>query len=256
MSVQNILEMFEKGENPIFIIPVNVNATVKSSTNWLMSQNVVAYLDASDSKKEKEYIVIGAHYDHIGVRTEGDSLQIFNGADDNASGVAGVLEIAEKLKTEKKLKYNFIFVAFGAEEMGLVGSRVFCNNPPVPLEKIKLMVNLDMIGRMDSNNQILMHTIEINEQLNTELERIKKQHPQINANLSFDSYLRGSDHASFFNKKIPSISFTTGLHKDYHKTTDTPDAINYEGGKLLLAFVYDFIRIYSVPFSAAGKDGI
>jgi len=219
-----------------------VSATIRSVTQPITSQNVVAYLETDDSGREENgYIVIGAHYDHIGTITKGDSLLICNGADDNASGVIGLLEIAEKLRSEKKLKYNVLFAAFGAEELGLVGSRFFCNNPPIPLEKIKLMVNLDMIGRMDSVHHVFINTGKPDDRLNTMLDEIKDSHPNINAALATDSYLQGSDHTSFFNKHIPVLFFTTGLNSEYHTPADTMSTINYRGEKQLLDFVYDLV---------------
>ena len=218
-----------------------VSVTVKSSAHRVMSQNVVACLEASDSKDENEYIVIGAHYDHIGTITVGDDVLINTGADDNASGVAGLLEIAEKLCAGNKLKYSIIFAAFGAEEMGLVGSRFFCNNPPVPLEKIKFMINLDMIGRMDSDNHVYMNTVKSNDRFNPLPDEIKDSHPNINAVVSFEDYMQGSDHSSFFTKNIPVISFTTGMHNDYHTPDDTVDSIRFGGEKRLLDFVYDLL---------------
>ena len=240
-TVQDVLEKLYKGENNSISIPVVVNASVKSATQWIMSQNVVGYLETADSENENGYIVIGAHYDHVGTKKIDDSVEIFNGADDNASGVAGILEIAEKLQAGEKLKYNVIFAAFGAEEMGLLGSREFCNNPPVPLEKIMLMVNLDMIGRMDSSNHVFINTVDATDRFNPVSDVVKVLHPDLNIAFALDSYLQGSDHTSFFNKKIPAIFFTTGTHKDYHKSTDTPDSINYRGTKQLLDFVYDFV---------------
>ena len=241
-NVSEVLEKVKTGEKQNIHIPVIVNATVKSTTQWVSSQNVVAYLEASDSNNENEYIVIGAHYDHIGTKTVGDSILVCTGADDNASGVAGILEIAEKLCSEKKLKYNILFAAFGAEELGLIGSGFFCNNPPVPLERIKLMINLDMIGRMDSSNHAYISTIEPNDRLNAVADRIKDSHPDINAVISLDNHLRNTDHSSFYKKHVPAMSFTTGLHSAYHTPADTIGSINYRGEKLLLNYVYDFIK--------------
>lgn len=240
-SVSEVSSKAMAGENQSMDIPVVVNATIKSVTPSTRSQNVVAYLEAKNSKNKDEYIVIGAHYDHLGTKTVKDDLQIFNGADDNASGVAGMLEIAEKLCSEKKLKYNILFAAFGSEELGLIGSKYFCNNPPVPLENIKLMVNMDMIGRMDSKNDVYVNTVENNDQLNAVLDKIKKSHPGINESVPLDHRLQGSDHFSFYSEHIPAISFTTGLHKDYHTPADTLDAINCRGEKRLVDFVYDFV---------------
>ena len=240
-SVREVSEKTKTGEIKSIDIPVVVNATIKSATQAISSQNVVAYLEASDSGQENGYIVIGAHYDHIGTRRVNDStLLINNGADDNASGTAGVLEIAEKLCSVKGLKYNILFAAFGAEELGLIGSRFFCNNPPVPLEKVKLMINMDMIGRMDSINRAFINTVESNENLNAVINKVKDSHPDVNAVISLEK-LANTDHFPFFDKKIPVIGFTTGLHNDYHKPTDTIGSINYTGEKLLLDFIYDIV---------------
>ena len=220
------------------VIYYNSNSEEKKTTS---SQNVIAYMEASNSKRENDYILIGAHYDHIGTDAINNTILINNGADDNASGVAGMLEIAEKLLSLDNFKYNVIFVAFGAEELGLVGSYYFCNNPPVPLEKIKFMYNLDMIGRMDSNNGVYMNTIEPNDNLSVIVDAIKGSHTEINTSFLYDYYLRGSDHTPFFKNNIPVISFTTGIHSDYHKPSDVIDSINFGGQKLLLDFVYDMV---------------
>ena len=240
-TVQDVLSNLKAGEKQRITIPVTVSATIKTAIERTISQNVVAFLETPDSGSEDMYIVIGAHHDHVGTRVAGDSLQIFYGADDNASGVAGVLELAEKLKTEKKLKYKFIFAAFGAEEMGLVGSRYFCNNPPVPLDKIKLMVNLDMIGRMDANNRVLINTITSTNRFDAVMDAVKNSHPDIKVSFAMENYLQGSDHSSFFSKNIPVLSFTTGLHSEYHTPSDTIGAINFKGQKMLLDYVYDII---------------
>ena len=240
-TVHEVLSNAKQGENQSINIPITVTATIKSATQATMSQNVVACLKTNNPEYENSYIVIGAHYDHIGTQMEGDRMLINNGADDNASGTAGMLEIAEKLRSNKKLKYNFIFTAFGAEEEGLIGSQFFSNNPPVPLEKIKLMVNMDMIGRMDSVNHVYINTIEPNDKLNAVVNAIKDSHPDINAVISSESLYRSTDHYSFYNKHVPVISFITGLHKDYHTPRDTIGAINFKGEKRLLDFVYDIV---------------
>ena len=239
-TVSEVSSKAKTGENQSLSIPVIVHATIKSTKQQVASQNVIGYLDAGNSGQKNGYIVIGAHYDHVGTRMVHDSLQIFRGADDNASGVAGVLEIAEKLRTAKKLKYNVIFAAFGAEEMGLIGSQYFCNNPPVPLEKIKLMINMDMMGRMDSANHAYFNTVIPNAEIDGILNKIKKSHPGINPVMKLDS-LKNTDYAPFYAKKIPVISFTTGLHSAYHTPADTLGAINCKGEKLFLDYIYDFL---------------
>jgi len=238
-SGSEVLPKVIAGESQNLSIPVTVHATIKSTKQQVASQNVVAYL--GDSKNENGYILIGAHYDHLGTRMVHDSLQIFRGADDNASGVAGVLEIAEKLRTAKKLKYNVIFAAFGAEELGLIGSQYFCNNPPVPIEKIKLMINMDMMGRMDSANHAYINTVAPNTEIDAILDKIKKSHSAgINPVMKLDT-LKNTDYAPFYDKKIPVISFTTGLHNAYHTPADTLGAINCKGEKLFLDYIYDFL---------------
>jgi len=213
-----------------------VHAAIRAKSKY--SQNVIGYLD---SGQKNGYIVIGAHYDHVGTQIVHDSLQIFRGADDNASGVAGVLEIAEKLRTAKKLKYNVIFAAFGAEEIGLIGSQYFCNNPPVPLEKVHLMINMDMMGRMDSANHAYFNTVAPNAEIDAVLAKIKKSYPAgINPVMKLDT-LKNTDYAPFYDKKIPVISFTTGLHSAYHTPADTLGAINFKGEKLFLDYIYDFL---------------
>jgi len=212
----------------------------ESEMQSIFSQNVVACLE-TDDPNVKGYIVIGAHYDHIGTQKDGDSLLINNGADDNASGTAGLLEIAEKLCSTKKLKYNIIFVAFGAEELGMIGSSFFCANPPVPIEKIKLMLNMDMIGRMDSSKCAYIATIETNNRLNALVDVLRKTHTDINVVISSDFYLQFTDHSSFFEKHIPVMSFTTGLNALYHTPADTIGSINFKGEKLLLDFIYDLV---------------
>jgi Zn-dependent M28 family amino/carboxypeptidase len=224
------LEAFNK--NCFQSFPVNIAHT--------SSQNVVAYLKSKDSGNKNEYIVIGAHYDHLGTRTVGDSLLIFNGADDNASGVAGLLELAEKMCSEKTLKYNVLFVAFGAEEFGLIGSRFFCDNPPVPIKNIKLMVNMDMIGRMDSVNRLFINTVEHNAGINAIIDKLKDAHPEVDAVISLNQR-NNTDHFPLYDKPIPVISFTTELHDAYHTPADTIGAINFQGQKRLLDFIYDLV---------------
>jgi len=242
LTVQEILEKAKTGNMQNINISIPVTATIASETRVISSsQNVVSYLETNEPEQGNGYIVIGAHYDHIGVQTRSDSLYIFNGADDNASGTAGLLEIAEKLCSDNNLKYNFLFAAFGSEELGLIGSNYFVKNSPVPLDKIKLMVNLDMIGRMDSVNHVYINTVKPDEKLNNVVDKIKKYHPDINTVFSFEDFMSGSDHTSFYTKKIPVLFFLTGIHNDYHKTSDTIEAINFKGEKLVLDFIYDLV---------------
>ncbi|HKI88872.1 MAG TPA: M20/M25/M40 family metallo-hydrolase, partial [Draconibacterium sp.] len=141
-------------------IGMNTNIEVSANVNILLketeSENVVALLPGTDENLKDEYVVVGAHFDHLGLGGPGsgsravDTFAIHNGADDNASGVATLIELAEKIAAEKQRRRSIIFAAFGAEEMGLIGSKAFTQNPPVDLEKIDAMFNFDMVGRLDT----------------------------------------------------------------------------------------------------------
>jgi Predicted aminopeptidases len=236
-------EISDGYEDKSFSIPVNVNASVFMNKDSIKSNNIMAYLEGKDSVLRDEYIVLGAHYDHVGTEKVYNILDeknlIFNGADDNASGVAGMLEIAERLVSEGNTKRSIIFMAYGAEEEGLIGSDFICKNLPVPASKIKLMVNLDMIGRLDSG-KLFINTVVAGTPAEKTVRSLSLSYPDLN--LRFTPNKRSnSDHFPFLKKNIPVIMLTTGEHKDYHTPNDTIDAINYKGEKRLLGLAYDLI---------------
>ncbi len=189
------------------------------------ANNVIGFLDNGAPYT----IVIGAHYDHLGMGTQGSSRdkepqgKIHNGADDNASGVAGLLELARYFtKNDVKEPYNFLFIAFGAEELGLVGSRYFANNPTLSLEKINFMANMDMIGRYAPDRGVGIGGYGTSD---TWPEIFK----DVKGSVKFFTDRSGSggaDHASFYAKKIPVLFFHTGGHDDYHKPTDDIEKID------------------------------
>ncbi|MHC1736781.1 MAG: M28 family peptidase [Ignavibacteriaceae bacterium] len=203
-------------------------------------QNVGAILEGNDPLLKNEYIVIGAHYDHLGRSNEfslsRESIpQIHNGADDNASGTVGLLEIAEKLASVKdQLKRSFLFVAFTGEEMGLLGSAYIANNPPVSTDKMVTMINMDMIGRMDSSKSLILYGMGTSQKWN---DLVNKLNPGFHLTLNPDGF-GPSDQSSFYGKNIPVLFFFTGVHSDYHKPSDDFDRINCEGEKEILDFVY------------------
>jgi hypothetical protein len=242
-STAEIPDTLNNGKNVYRHIPVNVSASVYIRQDSIHSNNIIACLEGQDSIMKNEYIVIGAHHDHLGtvqVYTVSDEKQlIYNGADDNASGVAGILEIAEKLASEKPLKRSVIFMTFGAEEEGLKGSGHLCENLPVPASKIKLMVNLDMIGRLDSC-KLFINTVDGGVPVEKTLKTLSA--PYTDLNLIFSpNRKRNSDHYPFYEKNIPVVMFTTGTHKDYHTPNDTIETINYAGEKYLLDLIYDLV---------------
>ncbi|QDK82275.1 M20/M25/M40 family metallo-hydrolase [Spirosoma sp. KCTC 42546] len=195
--------------------------------------NVIGFLDNGAPYT----IVIGAHYDHLGLGRQGSSLdslpqgKIHNGADDNASGVAGLLEIAHYFtKNGVKEPYNFLFMAFGAEELGLQGSRYFLNNPTLPLDKLNFMVCMDMIGRYNPDRGV-----GIGGYGTSDTWPIVFKGAESSIKFFTDRAGNGgSDNAAFYAKQIPVLFFHTGGHPDYHKPSDDPDKIDAKAEEAIL----------------------
>ncbi|WP_339711110.1 M20/M25/M40 family metallo-hydrolase [uncultured Kriegella sp.] len=206
--------------------------------------NVVAVLPGNDPKLKDEYVVLGAHYDHLGLggpSSKSDKKNaIHYGADDNASGTAALLEIAEKLASKKNvLKRSVLLVAFGAEEQGLLGSKNFVEDPPVPLSQIKLMINMDMVGRLNDAKQVYMGgagTFPNGVELMKNLGNQNGLNPVVHA-----GSVGGSDHVSFYKKGISVLGIHTGGHPQYHTPEDTIDLINLEGQRLVCEYIYSTI---------------
>ena len=223
-----------------FGIPAKVTAKVNVVFNEVESGNVVAYIPGTDSILKDEYIVVGAHYDHLGTGGPGsgsrvpDTTAIHNGADDNASGVASVIELAEKFASGKQNRRSIIFAAFGAEEMGIIGSKAFTKNPPVSLNKTVAMFNFDMVGRLDSASTLSIGGSGTSAEAETMLRELNT-----GFNLAFSPEGYGpSDHASFYIENIPVFFISTGSHGDYHTPADDADSINYEGMKKIIDYIY------------------
>jgi len=206
-----------------------------------ISWNVGGYLEGNDPDLKNEYIIIGAHFDHLGMGGggslyRGDEPQIHNGADDNASGTTGVLELAEKFSFERKnLKRSVVFLAVSGEELGLLGSNFFVNNMPFPVEDAITMINMDMIGRLKDSSLIVYGT-----GTSSNWKDILNGHNRYGFNLTFNDEGYGpSDHSSFYGKKIPVLFFFTGTHEDYHKPSDDSEKINAEGEEAILNYIYN-----------------
>ncbi len=206
--------------------------------------NVIGYIEGNDPKLKNEIIVLGAHYDHLGMggpSSKSDKRNtIHYGADDNASGTAALLEIAEKLVSQKsKLKRSIFFIAFGAEEHGLLGSKHFVNNSVVPISQIKLMINMDMVGRLNDEKHVYMGgagTFPNGVEIMTILGKGQGLNPIVHA-----GSVGGSDHVSFYKKDISVIGIHTGGHPQYHTPEDTLDLINLEGQKAVSEYVYQTV---------------
>ncbi len=210
-----------------YLQPFSYDPTIDSVKTHISGSNVVAFINNHAANT----VVIGAHYDHLGMGDPKHSLYtgpaaVHHGADDNASGVAAILELASLLKDTAYKNNNYIFIAFSGEELGLYGSKWFVQHPAVPLDKINYMINLDMVGRVDSAT----HTLTVNGVGTSAAfkDAIEKLHTPLHIKTT-ESGLGPSDHTSFYLQNIPVVFLFSGQHKDYHKPSDTEDKINYHG---------------------------
>jgi aminopeptidase YwaD len=212
-----------------------------------IGHNVVGYIDNGAANT----VILGAHYDHLGYGEDHNSLftgtipQIHNGADDNASGTAALIELTKLLKASKLKNNNYLFVSFSGEELGLFGSKYFTEHPPVNLSSANYMINMDMVGRLNDSTHGLSiggyGTSPMWGQLLTEKDKF--------FTIKFDSSGSGpSDHTSFYRKDIPVLFFFTGVHSDYHKPSDDANKINYNGELQVVKYIYTVIE-------AANKKG-
>ncbi|MDA3891081.1 MAG: M28 family peptidase [Salinivirgaceae bacterium] len=224
---------------------INYNDSIED----IKVENVAGFIYGEDTSKT---VVVSAHYDHIG-----EVLGEINyGADDNASGTAALLESARLMSIDArngiKPKINVLFVAFSGEEMGLLGSKAFVNDPAVDLSKIKLNINMDMVGRWDSKHEKDRSFVYILAAGDNAKQLFSIGKKQLNKPKGFNVsnkpggrekviFKYGSDHYSFLNKNIPISVFFTGLHDDYHTPGDTPDKINYENLTNITSTVYQYI---------------
>lgn len=200
-------------------------------------RNVAAFID----KKAATTIVLGAHYDHLGYGEDKNALDtghvIRNGADDNASGTAALIELARLLQKSAPANNNYLFLHFSGEELGLLGSKYWLDNPTIPIQP-NYMINMDMVGRYDTSRKLTIGGYGTSPVWSDVL-------PTVSASLAtrLDSTGSGpSDHASFYRKDIPVLFLFTGSHPDYHKSTDDWDKINYEGQEEIVRFVYRIIE--------------
>ena len=239
-TVETLEAKISKNNKPINLeLNTKVATTINVLQKETITQNVVAVLPGIDENLKDEYVVVGGHYDHLGMGGQGsgsravDTIAVHNGADDNASGVTAVIELAEKMAAEKNNKRSVIFMAFGAEEMGLVGSKEFTNKPPVAIENMVAMFNFDMVGRLDSvSNGLSIGGTKTSKETEEILNRL---------NTGFDLAMSPegvgpSDHASFYLQNIPVFFISTGAHSDYHTPQDDTEFINFEGVKKVVDY--------------------
>ncbi len=223
------------------------HSEVEFTTNadsTITGNNIIGFIE----NNAKTTILIGAHYDHLGFGGEGSLYRekdkaVHNGADDNASGVAVLLNLASRLKikndqAEIKDKNNYLFMSFSGEEMGLLGSNYFSKNPTIDAESINYMINMDMVGRMNADSTLAVY--------GTGTSPIFKQTLKSNNDkfklVENESGVGPSDHTSFYLIDIPVLHFFTGQHEDYHKPGDDSEKLNYDGMNLISDYIYNIIN--------------
>ncbi len=221
-----------------FTFKSGVHGTGSEGTSY----NVVGYLD----NKAPVTIIIGGHYDHLGLGMESGSLdanpqgKIHNGADDNGSGTSGVIELARYYQSNKiKEKANFLFICFSGEELGLLGSKHYADHPTIDFGMVNFMVNMDMIGRLDPKNGLSVSGSGTSALWEPLLKKLSTAEVPIKTD---SSGMGPSDHTSFYLKNIPVLHFFTGSHSDYHKPSDDWDKINYDGEVAVLKLIAEVIK--------------
>jgi aminopeptidase YwaD len=243
-SLKDVQDQINSATKPAsFPLPESLHLSLKVDieTTRATVNNILAYLPG----QTEEYVIVGAHYDHLG-RGNFDSLapsqigQIHPGADDNASGTAGVLELARLLAPQRgQLKRGILFMDFAGEELGLLGSAEWVKEPTRPLENAVAMINMDMIGRI-KDDKVYIGGVGTGSTFKAILEQAQKENAQKGSAFKVEYSASGyssSDHTSFVSKKIPVLFFFSGLHSDYHKPSDTWDKINAPSAARLLDMI-------------------
>ena len=214
-----------------------VSYVTMAEDSTITGTNILGFIN----NNAEQTIIIGAHYDHLGFGSEGSLYRgkekaIHNGADDNASGVAVMLDLISKLKNANKSN-NYLFMAFSGEEMGLLGSNYFVKNPTIDIKKANYMINMDMVGRKKADSTLAVYGVGTSPRFkqslmanNTRFKLIEKE-----------SGVGPSDHTSFYLSDIPVLHFFTGQHEDYHKPGDDSDKLNYEGMEAISNYIFDVI---------------
>jgi Zn-dependent M28 family amino/carboxypeptidase len=242
----NDLKLQEKGTNGYFqrfsFKPKTdphseVVFTTMAEDSTITGTNVLGYID----NNAENTIVIGAHYDHLGFGGDGslfrgDEKAIHNGADDNASGIAVMLDLAKKLQ-KTNTNNNYLFMAFSGEEMGLLGSNYFVKNPTFDIKKVNYMINMDMVGRLKQDSTLAVYGVGTS----TRFKQTLKANNDKFKLVENESGVGPSDHTSFYLSDIPVLHFFTGQHEDYHKPSDDFEKLNYDGMNIISNYIFAVI---------------
>lgn len=243
-SMASIEAEIAKSARPVsFSTGETLYASADVEPETVKTHNVLGLLQGNDPVLKNQYIIIGAHYDHLGMGGPGsgsrvpDTLAVHHGADDNASGVAALIELAEKFAAHKAdLKRSILFIAFSAEEEGLLGSKYFTDHPLIDLKNVDVMINLDMIGRLKENRSLQINGVGTSLEATGIVNEFNTD-SAFRLTLSPEGY-GPSDHSSFYAKNIPVIYLTTGAHVDYHTPRDNYEGIHFAGLKEVADYVY------------------
>ncbi len=228
---------------------ITVNAALPEvRVDEAMPPNVAAVLRGTDPRLRDEYVILSAHMDHVGVGRPVDGDSIYNGADDNASGTAGLLEVAQafaSLPASERPRRSIIFLHVSGEEKGLLGSRWYADNPTVPIEQIVANINVDMIGRNSPDSVIVIG--KTYSSLGTVVNRVNAARPELRLIAADDPwpeerFFFRSDHFNFARREIPSIFFFTGVHEDYHRPSDTVEKIDFDKAERISRLLYYVTR--------------
>ena len=239
---------------PIFFVKKDLSSldvtTARFNLDILMitkiANNVLGFID----NQANQTVVVGAHHDHLGRGQKGGSLaeipgDIHNGADDNASGVAGLFEIAQAIvKKPKKYKNNnYLFIAFSGEEQGLIGSKYFVKSPLMQKQNVNFMINMDMIGHLDSTKKtLIINGVGSSPEWNKVISEVSYPTRKIAKIKTTESGIGASDHTSFYLANIPAVHFFTGQHQHYHKPSDDPSIINYGGEAFVISYMLKILQ--------------
>tara|TARA_B100001142_G_scaffold312099_1_gene347140 strand:+ start:1426 stop:2646 length:1221 start_codon:yes stop_codon:yes gene_type:complete len=229
----NLLPKGEEEFFQFFEAKIRKNPHSQEVKEKIIGKNVVGYLN----NNADETIIIGAHYDHVGYGSFGSlyvgEKEVHNGADDNASGVSILINLAKSLQEIKD--YNYLFIAFSGEEHGLFGSSYYAKNPTIDLKKVRFMINFDMVGRLNNDRLLAINGVGTS---NEWIDLINKSNKYDLKLKTTESGIGPSDHTSFYLQNIPSIHFFTGQHEDYHKPSDDVEKINFDG----MYIIYDYVK--------------
>ena len=225
-----LLGLEPAGADGTFFQPVPLASSINPHAPSGTGRNVVALLRGDDPNRRMEIVIVGAHYDHLGRgpfgSLEPEANEIHNGADDNASGVAALLEAADRLAHRQPPARSILFIAFTGEEFGLLGSAYYAREPTIPLERTVAMLNLDMVGRLGSG-QLIVYGVDTAAEWE---ELVSETAAELGLEVAFNGSGYGpSDHTSFYSQDIPVLHFFTNVHSEYHKPSDDWELIDVEG---------------------------